>query len=311
MKAPPSPIRPSNDASSSPALPVQPASKSGTTTNLAKKDLNTSTPLQKEHEPERMQKEEAKSGVEVIDFTGWSETAAVVQTPAPLAHVGRVEPTPPTQPKDGSVLPPQATDESTPTPVSLARTLDFPVESSIVVPVARLVPDAAILPKATAAETKIAAPKNPTATAAETKITAPIMSVPSPHGGARHVGRLFEKFFPGHGTFKGTVVEFRTDENLWLVKYEDGDAEELDKGHLLEVMCVKSKDREDGPAPTLAASSSPKKHAHAATTTSTSVTKAANVILSTSSASLSTETKPAKKTKTKQSQLSAFFGKRS
>ena len=127
MKAPPSPIRPSNDASSSPALPVQPASKSGTTTNLAKKDLNTSTPLQKEHEPERMQKEEAKSGVEVIDFTGWSETAAVVQTPAPLAHVGRVEPTPPTQPKDGSVLPPQATDESTPTPVSLARTLDFPV----------------------------------------------------------------------------------------------------------------------------------------------------------------------------------------
>lgn len=41
------------------------------------------------------------------------------------------------------------------------------------------------------------------------------------------LGSTFQKDFPGHGTFTGTVVAYLKDKKYFSVKYEDGDTEEI------------------------------------------------------------------------------------
>jgi hypothetical protein len=57
------------------------------------------------------------------------------------------------------------------------------------------------------------------------------------------VGRTFQKYFPGHGYFQGEVVKL--EDELYSVKYEDGDEEELEEYELKALLlkhvpvCVK------------------------------------------------------------------------
>lgn len=50
------------------------------------------------------------------------------------------------------------------------------------------------------------------------------------------------QFFPGHGTFQGEVARFRTNEKgcVYLVRYDDGDSEELYGSALAEIAVAPS-----------------------------------------------------------------------
>ena len=64
-------------------------------------------------------------------------------------------------------------------------------------------------------------------------------AAPAPH---EFAGRAVSKFFPGHGTFDGTVVGFNPAEQQndgierWTVKYSDGDIEDRTRQQLSEIL---------------------------------------------------------------------------
>ncbi|KAK9863263.1 hypothetical protein WJX84_000610 [Apatococcus fuscideae] len=55
---------------------------------------------------------------------------------------------------------------------------------------------------------------------------------------ADYGGREVLKNFPGHGTFKGSVVKYfgAWKSHPWRVRYEDGDSEDLNDDELLQII---------------------------------------------------------------------------
>ena len=45
---------------------------------------------------------------------------------------------------------------------------------------------------------------------------------------------LVAKYFPGHGTFEGTIVRY--DETYYKVRYEDGDEEDLSEDEIEKIV---------------------------------------------------------------------------
>ena len=50
------------------------------------------------------------------------------------------------------------------------------------------------------------------------------------------IGRNVRKNFPGHGMFRGEILSFDAPEQLYLVKYEDGDTEELSPAEVKAIL---------------------------------------------------------------------------
>ena len=53
-----------------------------------------------------------------------------------------------------------------------------------------------------------------------------------------YIGRSVKKIFEGYGTFKGKVESYNKRRRVYMVKYEDGDSEEMSIKHLKSILCI-------------------------------------------------------------------------